>query len=603
MPSNKRLRSCLVYAAYLLAVVVAADYLCYRYYLTRLVPGGLSREKLPQAESLLFVINKDRQSSFLNFPEQKRPGVIRIGCFGDSFTYGDEVRDGYDYPALLARLFRERGFANVEVLNFGMSGYGFHQAYNSWDLLGRRYGLDYLLIGPECFQHDRDSSFNPNIWQSSNHGRAYCLHARFILDGEGFKLVEPIGENLHERVATYFRFLPPYRYLRYDWQAPAFLNAPIACFFPGREFKRNPFYYQKDMGAEMDELYRRLLCRMADGPAPVILATHSPDIINMVRPLKKERFLAARLLRSLRFPYYAIGGHNSPNMNMLLAEQMFDLLGGRQGSSIQVIEISSLPKQKSPVTGIAGRKEKLSRYDEITFEIEGIKIGRFYEQDAPLGIGWSKYCQGRECQPQIETLKGVSSLVAFPVFGAHSLADAVFIPVDYEVTEGMPVVAGVRGLRGVREYRLGELALVDSRVNIGVAGVKVKVTNDGTNAFLELEETAPAEQGPLLYRGDLVSIKVGGKTVLTGKVERQGAWPKFDRHASGGKWVFIRADGREILEVGRLPEQGLLELCLYSGGQETLRIPFASWSKKEITVHYDGRVNRPIPGPKSGKTQ
>src|ERR1700690_2818068 len=49
------------------------------------------------------------------------PGVFRIGAIGDSFTWGEEVVAGYDYPSLLQRLFRDEGFANVEVLNLGSS--------------------------------------------------------------------------------------------------------------------------------------------------------------------------------------------------------------------------------------------------------------------------------------------------------------------------------------------------------------------------------------------------------------------------------------------------------------------------------------------------
>jgi len=38
---------------------------------------------------------------FLTYPDRKEPGVYRIGCFGDSFTYGAEVEPPWDYPAQL----------------------------------------------------------------------------------------------------------------------------------------------------------------------------------------------------------------------------------------------------------------------------------------------------------------------------------------------------------------------------------------------------------------------------------------------------------------------------------------------------------------------
>lgn len=46
-------------------------------------------------------------------------GTKRILVFGDSFTFGDEVRDEQTIPALMAQLLPES-----EVLNFGVHGYG-----------------------------------------------------------------------------------------------------------------------------------------------------------------------------------------------------------------------------------------------------------------------------------------------------------------------------------------------------------------------------------------------------------------------------------------------------------------------------------------------
>lgn len=50
-------------------------------------------------------------------------GVRRVACFGDSFTFGDEVQDEFTYPAFLERL--EPG---IEALNYGVPAYGTDQA-------------------------------------------------------------------------------------------------------------------------------------------------------------------------------------------------------------------------------------------------------------------------------------------------------------------------------------------------------------------------------------------------------------------------------------------------------------------------------------------
>lgn len=61
------------------------------------------------------------QRSYSATPEQ---GTLRLATFGDSFTYGAEVEDGLDWAALL-----EQGGQQVEVMNYGVSGYGPDQAY------------------------------------------------------------------------------------------------------------------------------------------------------------------------------------------------------------------------------------------------------------------------------------------------------------------------------------------------------------------------------------------------------------------------------------------------------------------------------------------
>src|SRR6185436_3250173 len=57
-----------------------------------------------------------------------RPGLFRVSMFGDSFILGSDV-DQPDAPgAQLERLLKQRGL-DAEVLNFGVGGFGFDQAY------------------------------------------------------------------------------------------------------------------------------------------------------------------------------------------------------------------------------------------------------------------------------------------------------------------------------------------------------------------------------------------------------------------------------------------------------------------------------------------
>jgi len=64
---------------------------------------------------------------YLRPPE---PGVLRIACLGDSFTFGWGVGEGETYPCLLERALEARlGPGRVQVSNFGMPG------HNTWNEL------------------------------------------------------------------------------------------------------------------------------------------------------------------------------------------------------------------------------------------------------------------------------------------------------------------------------------------------------------------------------------------------------------------------------------------------------------------------------------
>src|SRR5450755_3594219 len=70
-----------------------------------------------------FGLRADRE-----YTHEMRPGMFRVSMFGDSFIFGADV-DLQDSPAVrLEGLLKQRGI-DAEVLNFGVGGFGFDQAY------------------------------------------------------------------------------------------------------------------------------------------------------------------------------------------------------------------------------------------------------------------------------------------------------------------------------------------------------------------------------------------------------------------------------------------------------------------------------------------
>ena len=77
----------------------------------------------------------------------KRPGVFRVACIGDSWTFGMNVNQDQTYPARLASLLEGTPGSNVEVMNFGVLGYS---SFQGLELLKRRVldlHPDVLIIG------------------------------------------------------------------------------------------------------------------------------------------------------------------------------------------------------------------------------------------------------------------------------------------------------------------------------------------------------------------------------------------------------------------------------------------------------------------------
>jgi hypothetical protein len=80
-------------------------------------------------------------------------GKIRIAAFGDSFTHGDYVNNDDTWAEKLNGM-----DANLEVLNFGVSGYGLDQAYLRYKEEGALFKPHIVIIGFMSEDIQRDVS-------------------------------------------------------------------------------------------------------------------------------------------------------------------------------------------------------------------------------------------------------------------------------------------------------------------------------------------------------------------------------------------------------------------------------------------------------------
>jgi len=139
----------------------------------RHVPG--ERRRWREEGDALVVINsegrRDRER-----PAEKPADVYRIGFFGDSMTEGVQVDLEQTFAYRLEERLRGRTSRPVEVLNFGVNGYGPAQEYLLFRREGPRHRPDLVVVGVFADNDVADSA--PEL----RSGEGWCPFP--VLDGE-----------------------------------------------------------------------------------------------------------------------------------------------------------------------------------------------------------------------------------------------------------------------------------------------------------------------------------------------------------------------------------------------------------------------------------
>jgi len=95
----------------------------------------------------LYRSNADGFRADREYTKAKTPGKIRVLCFGDSYTHGDEASNQETWEH-----YAEQAAPNMEFLNFGVPGYGLTQAYLRYKEVANDFAADYVIIG--CMTED-----------------------------------------------------------------------------------------------------------------------------------------------------------------------------------------------------------------------------------------------------------------------------------------------------------------------------------------------------------------------------------------------------------------------------------------------------------------
>ena len=326
-------------------------------------------------------------------------GTLRIAAFGDSFVYGNEVGTPEVWTSQM-----EHACRPIEVLNYGVGGYGVDQAYLRYVSEGSLYAPHIVLVG---FVPD-DLRRLVNVYRRFIDDREIPLFKpRFMLEGNTLKLLPnplPLLSDYDRllmepetvtRLGQHDHWYKPaiYENPLYDLSATVRLTVTLGLHVYDRYLDPNRLWKggQFNPSSEAFRLQLAIFHKFADeikqtGAMPLIVLFPERDSILRVRAGSSTFYasLAAKLLE-MGVPYLDLieafrsdttgpvdsffmpGGHYSRRGNEIIAQWLLQQLdyvlqdqqvpkrSGQQGANLQTKEsvFSSVPC--APATELSSR--------------------------------------------------------------------------------------------------------------------------------------------------------------------------------------------------------------------------------------------------------
>lgn len=127
-------------------------------------------------------VNPQLLRSQRSYAPEAPSGVLRVAAFGDSFTFGSEVRDEDTWSAVA-----ERARPELEIPNFGVPGYGLDQVLLRYRGRAGELSPHIVLIGVPPVLIERMVTVCSTFYSQSN----FAVKPRFTFDGAGtLRLIE-----------------------------------------------------------------------------------------------------------------------------------------------------------------------------------------------------------------------------------------------------------------------------------------------------------------------------------------------------------------------------------------------------------------------------
>jgi hypothetical protein len=201
------------------------------------IPDLAAPRTIPGASQGVVHTNADGLRGATDVPRERQPGRGRIAIFGCSQTFGAEVADDETYSARLQSL-----LGDVDVLNFGVHGFGTDQMLLRYERDGRPYRPDVVVVGFAYYHLQR----NLDAFR-------FFAKPRFVLDGTALRIVGVPVPTAEEYGAT--AVLP---------QPSALLDASVLLRFGWQTLLRRRELALYTEGSPAWTLTRAILARFAE---------------------------------------------------------------------------------------------------------------------------------------------------------------------------------------------------------------------------------------------------------------------------------------------------------------------------------------------------
>jgi len=253
------------------------------------------------------------------------------------------------------------------------------------------------------------------------------VHARYIVDNEKLKLLRVDGATRTKAGLLDNSLLPPWKYVRYDENPPAFLRALVPI---NRTLKVNPFYFgvlRRD--EEIFDTYVKLFEKLATHRTHPIIVCPTKSICNFENSISgaEPYFLKSQIEKYIRESQMfnkAPRNHLSALGNQLRADELFSLLIGEDQP---IFEFLKIDKTLNPDYFGPSTSSPLFTYSQVSVNILGSEVATFvtHAVDDP---DW-KWNQDLDFQKE-------------KIFGMLWVSEdekLFFIPTNFLLSDGEPV--------------------------------------------------------------------------------------------------------------------------------------------------------------------